>query len=299
MKVDSLESVLKKHVTVACNDAGATNIILNWLKAHPEISVRAHLGGPAIELWKGAFPSAQNYGLDEALEGSDQLISGTGWASDLEHKARQAALLKGIFTVAVIDHWVNYEPRFIREGVKILPDEVWLVDEYGCELAKAEFPITRVRLLPNLYLNAQVDAVNLIRREVADTGIINILYALEPIRQDWSENQNTPGEFQALDYFINNISKISDRTPNIRLRAHPSDSPDKYLRWISENNLNVQMSENNTLAQDIAWSDVVAGCQTYVLVVSLTVGKRVICTLPPCAPSSLLPYANIQELRLD
>ena len=292
-RFDSLDTLLKGTIAVACNDAGSANLIIDWLKAMPAVSVRAHLDGPAKELWYRVFPETVNYNINDALQGCAMLLSGTGWASNLEHNARKAALKKGVFTVAVIDQWVNYEERFNREGAKILPDEIWVVDEFGFALAGAKFPNTRIRLLPNYYMDEQVKIVQKHQRETVDTEMVNILYALEPIRQDWIENQSCPGEFQALDYLVNNSNKIS----NIRLRVHPSESSDKYLNWISKQNLKIHMSENNSLGQDIAWSDVVVGCQTYVLVVALTASKRVISTLPPYAPPLLLPYPEIEELR--
>lgn len=298
---DNFDILNKGIVAVACNDAGATNIIINWLKAMPNVKVKVHLGGPAINLWKHQFPDFTNLSLEEALEESSLLLSGTGWASSLEHQARSLASSLGIFSVAVIDHWVNYESRFFREGSFTYPDEIWVVDGYGFNLAKLKFPQINIKMLPNYYLDEQVAKIKKIeqtsRRHVEET---NILVALEPIRDEWHKGDARPGEFQALDYFIKNISFLAKGMVNIRLRPHPSDHDGKYDKWIEQQSLDAKIytSINSTLAEDVAWSNIVVGCQTYVLVIAISAGRRAIISMPPYAPKSLLPYPEIEEIRI-
>lgn len=288
-------------VTVACNDAGATNIIINWLKAMPNVTVKVHLGGPAINLWEHQFPNFTNYSLDEALEGSSLLLSGTGWASSLEHDARTLALSLQIYSVAVIDHWVNYESRFLREGNFTYPDEIWVVDEHGFKLAKSKFPDIIVKILPNYYLDGQVALIkNIEKTKISHAGEFNILVALEPIRSEWQKGNSKPGEFQALDYFIKNISCLAKGIINIRLRPHPSDYDGKYDKWIEQQSLDViiDTSKNTSLVEDVAWSDIVVGCQTYVLIIAISSGRRAVISMPPYAPESILPYPEIEEIRV-
>ena len=59
-------------------------------------------------------------------------------------------------TVAVIDHWVHYEARFQRDGLRVLPDEIWVCDAEAYALAQASFPGHDIRLQPNAWLRGQV-----------------------------------------------------------------------------------------------------------------------------------------------
>ena len=70
---------------------------------------------------------------------SVSLLTGAGWASNLEHDARRLASVARIPSIAVIDHWVNYTQRVEREGVVILPEEIWVSDPYAAEIAKELF----------------------------------------------------------------------------------------------------------------------------------------------------------------
>ncbi|MFT5211435.1 MAG: hypothetical protein ACI9CE_003174 [Flavobacterium sp.] len=300
MKSSSLDLLLKDPVAVVCHDAGATNIIINWLKVMPKITVRVHLSGPAKELWYRAYPDTINHSLDDALQGAAMLLSGTGWASDLEYDARNIASSKGIFSVGVVDHWVNYESRFIRGGRAVYPNEIWVVDEFGYSLASENFPSVRIRLLPNCYLDEQVRLIKSLQKDSSvNPYVVNILYALEPIRVVWREGEASSGEFQALDYFLANLHKITAGSICIKLRLHPSDRPSKYFDWVNRQSpdITLEISEGRSLAEDVAWSNIVIGCQTYVLIIALSAGKRVVSSLPPYAPASLIPYPGIEELR--
>ena len=123
---------LERPVAVVCHDAGAANIILSWLSAAGLDGCRIYLKGPAAQLWSLRLPvSALADTLKAALWGCETLISGTGWESDLEHRARLLARDRTINSIAVLDHWVNYAQRFERGGVTVLPDEIWVTDDYA------------------------------------------------------------------------------------------------------------------------------------------------------------------------
>jgi hypothetical protein len=100
------------------------------------------------------------------------------------------------------------------------------------------------------------------------------------------------------DFFVKNLGALRlDGIPSIKLRPHPSDAVGKYDEWIkSQRALNVSLNATSTLAESIAWADVVVGCQTYAMVVALAAGRRVISSIPPWAPPCVLPQAEICKL---
>lgn len=287
---------LASPLAVVCHDAGATNLILPWLDLD-RVHVRAFVQGPADKLWRDRFGERGLVGsLDEAIGGAQMLLSGTGWASDLEHRARIEAAAHGLHSVAVIDHWVNYAPRFQRDGHRVMPDQIWVTDAEAFALAQATFPGHDVRLHPNLYLRAQVEHIAACPDpRTAQT----VLYVLEPARDDWG--RGVPGEYQALDYFVACADTLGLRRPlTLRLRPHPSDPPGKYDDWIARQRdaeLDVEIDDAASLGEAIdrvAW---VAGCESMALVVGLAAGRRVVCTLPPWAPPCRLPHRGLIHLQ--
>jgi hypothetical protein len=294
----SLDSLLRGQIAIVCHDAGSANIIISWLKKMPDVSVKAHLEGPAAALWAKAFPESPTFSFADVFYDCSMLISGTGWASDLEHNARVRASSEGMRSIAVIDHWVNYKERFIRKEYVQLPDHICVTDKYAYNLVQKIFPEVQVSLMPNSYLDEQVKAINLLTNSTsAFTNAENILYVLEPIRVPWDGGASLPGEFQALDYFVSSTEKITSANSNIKIRPHPSDSEGKYKAWVERQIIQIDISEGCTLFEDIAWSSIVVGCQSYAMVVALAAKKRVICSLPPFAPELALPYAEIEQIR--
>jgi hypothetical protein len=274
---------------VVCHDAGATNLILGWLQAGICSDVRAFMQGPAVNLWSSTFPNQhQCNSLEDALSGAQILISGTGWASSLEHQARKLAHDRGIRSVAVLDHWVNYPERFEREGEVQLPSEIWVADTYALDVAQKILPDIPVYQLENLYLKTQVTHIN--PAPCTDT----ILVVLEPVRNTWGHDRE--GEFQALDYFFDSLDSLWPNVKQVLLRPHPSESSSKYKSWLGRYSI-ARMDTSGDVATAISRADVVVGVESFALVIALSAGRPVYSTLPPWAPALRLPHTGIQQIR--
>jgi hypothetical protein len=310
--------MLTRPLAVVAHDAGAANHIFAWLGDEEPILC---LAGPALKMWQahlkkkpiGPVPEfgiplhrdfSQSLLLETdlvvALAGAATVITGTGWESSLEFDARKLAREQGIYSIAVIDHWLNYADRFIRNGEQVLPDEIWVSDLYAAKIAQSAFPSVRVVQQTNEYqaeLVAEVES----RQPLSEAqGNDRVLYVLEPIRQEWGELTDL-GEFMALDYFMTN----RHRTPisvnaEIRLRPHPSDRPGKYDAWLARQSTpRVSLDQSATLADALAWSNVVVGCQTYAMVLALACGRVVVSAIPPWAPPCVLPHEGIIKMAKE
>lgn len=303
---------LRSPLAVACHDAGACNVILPWLR-RPDLALRPVMAGPAARLFRDRLGAAAATGegdeLEAAIRGAAMLLSGTGWASDLEHRARRVARRRGVFSVAVIDHWVNYPMRFERAGEVVWPDEFWVTDEGARALAERCFPGAVVRCFDNLYLRAEAAAIaplppaswpGVPTMPAPAPAPAQVLYVLEPMRSAWG--RGVPGEFQALDHFIEHraAAGVPAAAP-IRLRPHPSDPPDKYDAWLAgrrarDAGLDIALDRHATLAGAIGAATWVVGCESFALVVALAAGRRVCSSLPPWAPPCRLPHEAIVRL---
>lgn len=281
---------LATPIAVVCHDAGATNLILGWLKAVGGTAVRAFMQGPAAALWRATFPELPLCGsLEESLDGAQSLLSGTGWASAVEHQARQIAHARGLYSVAVLDHWVNYALRFERDGQVQWPNEVWVADADALVLARRALPGMLVRQLDNLYLAAQVRNIG------PAPGDGTVLVVLEPVRNTWGMDRE--GEFQALDYLFEHLGRLWPAgVAKVMLRPHPSESPDKYRAWLAHLPL-VRMDTSADVGAAISRADVVVGVESFALTIALAAGRPVFSSLPPWAPALRLPHAGIQQIR--
>lgn len=320
----SLSQLPEDSVAVCAHDAGAASHMAAWL-APLQPQLRLCMAGPAEQLFNARLQSAinPNQTLEQALDGAQRLISGTGWASDLEHQARQLARQRDIPSVAVLDHWVNYRERFQREGIEVLPDALWVADAEAAALAKAVFPNLPVLQLPNHWLEGLCSAVQAIRSSAAP-AIANphrparrLLYLLEPIRVPWpaaagQSPDNTPeaGEIKGLRYWLQQLPHLieqgwvapPDELEALALRPHPSEPAGKYDALIAEIGAAwpIQLDPAPGLAEALAWADAAFGCETQALVAAMACNLPAFSTVPPWAPSCRLPQVSLHHLsRLE
>jgi hypothetical protein len=281
---------LAEPVAIAAHDAGAANIILAWVAAEGLGGCRAVMAGPAAALWRARFGEAGLVAnLEEAMAGAAALVSGTGWASDLEHEARRLARARGVWSVGVIDHWVNYRQRFERGGELALPDVIWVTDEHALEKARREIPEAPLEMKPNLYLAEQVAGAGP-RPENGD-----LLFVSEPTRDNWG--RGALGEFQALDYLVA-LRDAATIPPAVRLRIrpHPSETPDKFDAWIAAHP-GSQLDRSADMAEALRGAGWVAGLQSVALVIADAAGRTAISALPPGAPECPLPHRGLMHLK--
>ena len=295
-------SSLQSPVSVVCHDAGAANLVFAWLREWAEAGLldkhefKLLLEGPAIKAWQleplPLLCMQLHTELSSALTGCQSVLTGTGWASSLEHDARQLAATLQIPSIAVIDHWVNYTQRFERDGVVVLPNQIWVSDSYAVELATKLFKNVPSVELPNTYLKNLVKTIPPVPEDCT-----NLLYVLEPIRADWGRGE--PGEFQALDFFVSSLEKVVGSTSiQITLRPHPSDPTDKYRAWLhAHSHLDIALDNNLELNDAIAQARWVVGAETFAMVVASAAGRNTYSSLPPWANRCSLPISEIIHLR--
>lgn len=285
---------LPPGTAVVCHDAGAANIIVAGLRASGRSDWRPVMHGPAHALWTRAFGEPGTADLHDTIARAPMLLSGTGWASTLEHDARRIARDAGVPSVAVIDHWVNYAARFERDGEVVWPDVFWVTDEYAEAEARRVFGAqARIECVRNEYVEAQLAAI----AAVAPASPAELLYVLEPTRNDWGRGE--PGEFQALDQFVRLLPALGlPDALRIVLRPHPSDPPGKYDAWLSaQHDARMVLDVEPDIGVSIGRARWIAGCESFALVLGLRAGRDVICTLPAWAPACRLPHRGMIHLK--
>ena len=312
-------------IAVCAYDAGSAALIREWL--HPYASkVRLCVAGPATRAFSGWLRSGvvEPSTLSECLSGVDCVVSGSGWASDLEHQARLTAQNHGIPSFAVVDHWVNYRERFQRLGHEVLPDLLLVGDVDAARLARTAFPEVPVLQLPNTWLEAVCRDVNAMRANPGHKApprprqpARRLLYLLEPIRVPWPIHGGLApsdglevGEFQALRYWLEQLPGLIARgwvgppseLEGLALRMHPSEPGGKYDGLIAEVSTTwpIELDRSSGLGEALAWADAAFGCETQALVAAMACGLPAFSTMPPWAPPCRLPQVSLHHLsRLE
>jgi hypothetical protein len=288
-----------KILAIISHDAGGAEILANYVSQN-KIACRFVLEGPAVSVFERQLGTVEIISLAASLSVCDEVLCGTSWQSDLEWLAIEQAQRAGKHVVAFLDHWINYPERFIRNGVQHLPDELWVGDEDAERLAREHFPNTLIRLEPNPYfieIQRQVAELGVRRNPSVGNGKI-VLFVSENISDHarlryGDERYWGYTEFDAIEYFLENINVFEEKIEKVVIRSHPSDPAGKYDSLANKYFGIVQLSDGKPLLNEIIESDIVVGSQSAAMVVGLLAHKKVVSCIPPRGIRCALPQKQI------
>lgn len=276
-------------IAVVAHDAGGAAILANYV-AQEKVDALFVLAGPAVEIFRQRLGEVRTVSLSEALTACDWVLTGTGWQTDLEWQGIRQGRAAGKFVVTFLDHWVNYPERFARGGVTCYPNEIWVGDEYAAGLARKTLPELTIRQVGNPYFSHFVSEVERMDRAVGAERLHgrNILFVCENInREGFHQND-------AIRYFMRNLDSLGVEVGRILIRPHPSESVVKYA-WVAEEfGRDIRLSRGESLAEEVAASDIVAGCSSMAMALAVMARRRVISCASPERIS--LPFAEIEQL---
>jgi hypothetical protein len=289
-------------VGICAHDAGGAELVSSWA-AGSGCRVLVAAEGPARGVFKRKLPAAELVGMEAAVDAAAWLLCGTSWQSDLERRAIQRARKTGKRVVAFLDHWTDYRERFQHGGEAVLPDELWVGDEYALALSRRLLPEVPVALVPNPYLRDL--AVELAARASLlprPEGGARLLFVSEPVSEHallrfGDERHWGYTEHDAIRYLLGHLGIVAERVARLTVRPHPAETRSKYAWVAAETGCPVSVSDASSLLDDIAAADIVAGCNTMAMVVALVARKRVISCIPPGGARCILPHREIEHLQ--
>lgn len=276
------EILKNKRVGVCACDAGGSNYILSFINAL-EISPILLLEGPA----KDILPRKKRYtNKNKFIEDVDLVITGTSWSSNLEKEILHRCGENNIYTISILDHWVNFLDRFILNDRLILPDELIFFDLDAYQQGEKEFQnyLNKIKLsLTENYYLKELSAFN--------TGSIirhtnKILFIDEPISGHY---ENRVNEFQFLKEFLE-YKKTSDlKIYDINIRLHPSSKYGKYREIINSFSEVKELNKGNHLIADLYSYPIIIGIESMALAIAHKLNLETY-TLNKEVNQNLLPF---------
>ena len=306
MKIEKPSFPKESDVAIVCHDAGGAEIVSSLIKSY-DLKFKFALSGPAKKIFCNKIVIKKIFSINDVLKKSNILLCGTSLPVNIEMQAVQIAKEKGILTVAVLDHWINYRERFLYMNRLIKPDEVWVVDEKASQIAKKTLKDFNIKLMKNPFKQEVIQRLEKYRREKRHNIKIaqaqNILYVTEPT--SWAANIKYGNErhwgyteIEALEYFLEKVQKIAPRIKNLLIRPHPIEREEKYRKYKNfSNEFNIFISAKNNLYKDIMNSDLIFGCNSMAMVVATWAGKKVFCAIPPNGFGFMLPKEGIMSIE--
>ncbi len=285
-------------IAVVCHDAGGAELVSSFVRREGG-PWRAALAGPAVSVFARKLMPVASDSLTAVVAGADRLICGTSWPATLEWEALGLARDHSVPSVAILDHWVNYRRRFVRDGVLRLPDEVWVCDAAAHARAVAELPEARVRQIDNPYRQDVLEALQAIPAPSPASGR-SVLYVTEPTADAATRLHGDPRywgytEEEALRGFLTRLA-VWGPVREVVVRPHPTEDAAKY-RWVEDDFPGlVRVSDAAPLLEQLTHADLVAGCNSMAMVVATWAGKPVVCAIPPGGSGFALPTEGIAFL---
>jgi hypothetical protein len=293
------------HVAVVCHDAGGSEIVSS-LSRRLNLNCKYSLFGPALLIFQRKIEGIVNQSIANALDGVDILICGTSSPSTYELEAISLARSKGIRSVAILDHWINYRIRFLQFEQLIVPNEIWVVDKFAEQLASRALPEVSIKLIENPYKEDCLEMLREVQNESSSDfesgSLTTVLYVTEPTSEHAERKYGDARywgytEQEAVKYFFENIKIISPNALKIIIRPHPSEISSKYEFALNTLGLEVIITREHELTSEIVRADIIAGCNSMAMVVGTWAKKRVVCCIPPDGRGFNLPADGIEFVR--
>tara|TARA_B110000438_G_C15784680_1_gene637835 strand:+ start:254 stop:802 length:549 start_codon:yes stop_codon:yes gene_type:complete len=136
--------------SIISRDAGGAELACRFALNQKEKFCLA-LSGPAIKIFKKKYKNIKIMSKISAIKKSDWVLCSTGTTSNFEKNGIILAKKNKKKVVALLDHWVDYRNRFIKEKRLILPNEIWVTDKYALKIIKKEKFETKIVLKTNFF----------------------------------------------------------------------------------------------------------------------------------------------------
>jgi hypothetical protein len=288
--------VQSKCIGIVCRDAGAANQIAHYVLNNPG-EYRFALQDPALSIFVDILGNVANQNFEAVMTESDQILTGSGWTSNFEWEGMRAGRIKGKKVITHLDHWNNYRERFVRNSELILPNEIWVTDDYSETIAHESFPSTKIVRKSDYYLRHQIIEIEQLKSVKENSELEStkkILFLSEPLISTTNSEyflENNEGE-ALKNEFMAAINRLGINLLATRIRLHPSEiSKDK-----ESNNFNISESDfrHNSLSADLAWADIVVGIDSYALYVSDCARIPTISIASWSGRSVTIPKGNIE-----
>ena len=237
--------------------------------------------------------SAEERSASEWIADAEVLIAGTSFPADLEFRLVHAAKEARIPSISLLDHWINMRVRYERNGLRVFPDLIGLVNEQAREQAEGEgLPSEKLEVVGNPhheYLkrwNPKVSRKKLLDSMGLKSNKPYLLYVPEPFSKFQLKKKYGFDEIDGLNLIIEATNALPKRALSIIIKGHPNQNHELFeqelAKWHDKNLIYLYEGDINLLCFH---SVAVVGFFSNALVEASILGKSVIRPLILLKPS--------------
>lgn len=221
----------------AAHDPGGANALLAaaaGARARGD-TVVCVAAGPAAAQWRAAGEVCLST-LEELLGGHrdapfDLLVTATGF-SDFEKNMWSRCRARGLASLAVIEAWSNFKPRFLAaDGDLVLPDAIAVVDEESRQaLNGAPWRPVPVHVVGQPHLQRMAQDLRAARAARVRSGPPLVAFFSEPIDSDYGRERRGFDQFEIAARLTAALARAGNG--RIAIKPHPREDAGAWRRWL-------------------------------------------------------------------
>jgi len=277
----NLKSWNKKKILFILSDPGSGNIILSLIKRFNLINYKICLSKKNMKFQGNIKNLISKSSIHKTSKDKpfDLCVVGTG--SNPTYYIRLANKLKGkkIFTIAIVDHWLNFKSRFKKNNIIFIPDTIFFTNRYY-DLKNYFLKNVKKVIIKDYYEQEKLKEIKKIKKVKYD-----YLYINDPVNYI---NSKKIREKIMEDSFLNFLTYIkSFNKLKILIKFHPNDDLKLFkkiiknsIKKIENKKIKFYISKENNISKNIGSSRVIIGMQSSALFLARKSKKQVFTSIP-------------------
>ena len=266
-----------KKIVFVISDPGSANIILSIVKKFKLKKINFFFTNLNIKKYfinyKDKF--LEIHSLKDLIKKNyfNLAVIGTGYPPKYIHLANYFKTYK-IFTVAILDHWLNFLRRFKKNKSLFKPDVILMTHKINYRLDNF-FKNIKIFNIKNYYLEQQIREVKKIKKVKYDC-----CYVSDPASYIINAKIRKKLIVDSMASFIAFIKKR--KIKKVLIRPHLKDNLYRFKNMIKRiaknkkyNHDSLVISKSKNISKDIGSSNLIFGMKSFGLFIALKVKKKV------------------------
>jgi hypothetical protein len=250
-----------KKICIVANDAGGA-MILKYLVYFSKSKFSYILTGPAKNIFNRKN-SKQNY--RNIIDSSDFVITGTSYKSLTEYNCIKYCKKINKKVYSVLDHWINYKIRFLRNRKYVFPDKIIVCDKDAKKIASKEFK--NISYMSNPYWRY-------IKKKFIKKNNLNKDYLFVSSNYDRLKKKNS--DISILKKLLSNLKK-NKFDSRLFIRRHPSETNAKFNNYFLINkSYKIYLDKNKNLIDSFKGKKIIFGHNSMALVIGKICGLKTV-----------------------